>query len=156
MSGLELSGRYDFALARGLSIPVQMAYTHTNAEFRTSFASGFEEWGNVEAGDELPYLPEHQVQVLVGLAAERWGVNLAASYTDSMRVEAGQGATSPTGATDSHWVLDLSGDWTLTDSLRLFARVENVLDETYIVAWRPAGARPGRPRAALIGINASF
>jgi Fe(3+) dicitrate transport protein len=156
MSGLELSGRYDFALARGLSVPVQMAYTYTNAEFRTSFESGFDEWGDVDAGDELPYLPEHQVQMLVGLAAERWGLNLAASYTDSMRIEAGQGATSPTGATDSHWVLDLAGDWTLTDSLRLFARVENVLDETYIVAWRPAGARPGRPRTALIGINASF
>jgi Fe(3+) dicitrate transport protein len=156
MSGLELSGRYDIALERSLSVPLQLAYTYTDAEFRTSFASGFEEWGNVEAGDELPYLPEHQVQILVGLAAERWGVNLAASYTDSMRVEAGQGATSPTGATDSHWVLDLAGDWALTDGLRLFARVENMLDETYVVAWRPAGARPGRPRTALVGINASF
>jgi Fe(3+) dicitrate transport protein len=73
-----------------------------------------------------------------------------------MRVEAGQGAASPTGTTDSHWIMDVAGDWTLTDKLRLFARVENVLDEVYVVAWRPAGARPGRPRTALIGINASF
>ena len=156
MQGLELSGRYELRAERSLRVPVQLAYTYTSAEFRTSFVSGFEEWGNVEAGDELPYLPEHQAQLLVGLAAERWDVYFAASYTDAMRVEAGRGATSPTGATDSHWVLDVAGDWTLTDKLRLFARVENVLDEVYVVAWRPAGARPGRARTALIGINASF
>jgi Fe(3+) dicitrate transport protein len=156
MRGLELSGRYEFDLERGLRLPVQLAYTYTNAEFRTSFESGFEEWGGVEVGDELPYLPEHQAQLLAGLAAERWSVNFAASFVDAMRIEAGQGATSPTGATDSNWVVDLAGDWTLTDNLRLFARVENVLDEAYVVAWRPAGARPGRPRTALIGINASF
>jgi Fe(3+) dicitrate transport protein len=156
MQGLELSGRYELELDRGMRLPVQLAYTYTSAEFRTSFASGFEEWGDVEVGDELPYLPEHQAQLLVGLAAKRWGVNLAASYTDAMRVEAGQGATSPTGATDDHWVMDLAGDWTLTDHLSLFARVENVLDEVYVAAWRPAGARPGRPRTALIGISASF
>jgi Fe(3+) dicitrate transport protein len=156
MRGLEVSGRYEFGLERSLRLPVQLAYTYTNAEFRTSFASGFEEWGDVEAGDELPYLPEHQAHLLVGLAAERWGVNLAASFVDAMRVEAGQGATSPTSVTDSHWVVDLAGDWTLTDNLHLFARVENALDEVYVVAWRPAGARPGRPRAILIGINASF
>src|SRR5690606_31362486 len=98
----------------------------------------------------------HQAQLLVGLAAERWGVNLSASYTDSMRVEAGRGPTSPTGSTDSHWVLDLSGEVELTRGLRLFARVENLLDEDYIVAWRPAGARPGRPRTALVGFNARF
>ena len=156
MSGLELSGQYEFDLDGGLRLPVQLGYTYTSAEFRTSFASGFGEWGDVEAGDELPYLPEHQAQLLVGLAADRWGVNLAASYTDAMRVEAGQGALSPTAATQSHWVLDLAGDWTLTENLRVFARVENVLDEVYVAAWRPAGARPGRPRTALIGINASF
>jgi Fe(3+) dicitrate transport protein len=156
MQGLELSGRYEFGLERGLRLPVQATYTYTNAEFRSSFASGFEEWNDVDVGDELPYLPEHQAQLLVGLAAERWGVNVAASYTDSMRVEAGQGATAPTGATDSQWVVDLAGDWTVTDNLRLFARIENVLDDVYVVAWRPAGARPGRPRAALIGINVSF
>jgi Fe(3+) dicitrate transport protein len=156
MQGLELSGRYEFGLERDLRVPVQLAYTYTSAEFRAGFESGFEEWGDVEAGDELPYLPEHQAQVLVGLAAERWDVNLAANYTDAMRVEAGQGPTTPTGATDSHWVFDLAGDLTLTDSLHLFARVENVLDEVYVAAWRPAGARPGRPRTALLGVNVRF
>ncbi len=156
MSGLELSGQYQFELAGGLAVPIQLSYTYTDAEFRTSFASGFEEWGTVEAGDELPYLPENQAQLLVGLAAERWNLNFSGSYTDSMRVEAGQGPTSPLGKTDRHWVLDLSGEVEVARGLRLFARVENVLDEEYVVAWRPAGARPGRPRTALVGINASF
>ncbi|HUF71283.1 MAG TPA: TonB-dependent receptor [Gammaproteobacteria bacterium] len=156
MHGLELSGRYEFDLRRGLRLPVQLTYTYTSAEFGTSFSSGFDEWGDVQAGDELPYLPEQQAQLLAGLAAERWGVNLAASYTDSMRVEAGQAATPPNGATDSHWVVDLAGNWTFTDKLGFFARVENVLDEVYVVAWRPAGARPGRPRTGLVGVRMAF
>jgi Fe(3+) dicitrate transport protein len=156
MQGLELSAQYQFALARGLSVPLQLTYTHTSAEFRTSFASGFEEWATVEAGDELPYLPQHQAQVLLGLAAERWALNATASYSDAMRVVAGQGPTSPLDETDDYWVLDLAGEVSLREGLSLFARVENVIDDDYVVAWRPAGARPGRPRTALIGINANF
>jgi Fe(3+) dicitrate transport protein len=156
MHGLELSSRYEVALAHGLRVPFQLTYTYTNAEFGTSFASGFGEWGNVERGDELPYLPEHQAQLLTGLAAERWTVSLSAAYIGKMRVEAGQGATSSMDATDSYWVLDLAGDIGVTDNLRVFGRVENLLDDIYVAAWRPAGARPGRPRTALIGVSASF
>jgi Fe(3+) dicitrate transport protein len=73
-----------------------------------------------------------------------------------MRVVAGQGPTTQTNATDHYWVMDLAGNWNMSDNLSLFARVENMLDEVYIAAWRPAGARPGRPRTALVGISASF
>ncbi|MGD8323341.1 MAG: TonB-dependent receptor [Gammaproteobacteria bacterium] len=156
MTGLELSGRYEWNPHDGLRVPLQLSYTYTDAEFRSSFDSDFEEWSSVSAGDQLPYLPEHQAQLLIGLAAERWGVNLTASYSDSMRVRAGQGPTGPGEATDSALILDLAADWSLNGKLDLFARVENVSDEVYIVAWRPAGARPGRPRTVLLGFNARF
>jgi Fe(3+) dicitrate transport protein len=156
MAGLEFSGRYEWTLERGLQLPIQFAYTYTNAEFRSSFESSFEEWGSVTAGDELPYLPEHQAQLMAGLMGENWGINLSASYTDSMRAVAGQGAAESGNATDSAWVLDLAADWSMTEQLNLFARVENFTDETYVVAWRPAGARPGRPRVALLGFNVRF
>lgn len=157
MHGLEAAAEYRVALDGGLSVPLQLAYTYTSAEFRTSFASGFEEWGTVAVGDELPYLPEHQAHFLAALEAERWALSIAARYTDSMRVEAGQGPiVSPLGKTDSYWVLDLAASVALNDGLELFARIENLLDDEHIVAWRPAGARPGRQRTTLVGITASF
>jgi Fe(3+) dicitrate transport protein len=156
MTGIEFSAHYAWSIGNGLTIPFQASYTWTDAEFRTSFDSGFDEWGTVAAGDKLPYLPEHQAQLLVGLGAERWGVNLTASFADQMRIEASQGALTSRNATDSAWVFDLSADWKLNQQLDLFARLENLADETYLVAWRPAGARPGRPRAALVGFNARF
>src|SRR5690606_4427904 len=88
MYGLEASAQYRVQLDGGLSVPLQLSYTYTSAEFRSSFASGFEEWGTVVAGDELPYLPEHQAQLMAALEAQRFGVSVAARYTDAMRVAA--------------------------------------------------------------------
>jgi Fe(3+) dicitrate transport protein len=156
MLGLELSGRYEWSLDRGLRLPLQLSYTYTEAAFQNSFDSGFDEWGSVAAGDELPYLPEHQAQLLVGLVGQQWGFNLTASFADAMRAEAGSGSPAPGDSTDRNWVIDLAADWALTENLDLFARVENAFDAVYVVAWRPAGARPGRPQTALLGFNARF
>ena len=57
---------------------------------------------------------------------------------------------------DDHWVLDLAATFDVTDRLSLFGRVENVLDEKYLVSRRPAGARPGRPHTGLLGVNFRF
>jgi Fe(3+) dicitrate transport protein len=40
--------------------------------------------------------------------------------------------------------------------VELFARIENLLDEEYLVSRRPAGARPGRPQTALMGVRVNF
>jgi Fe(3+) dicitrate transport protein len=53
-------------------------------------------------------------------------------------------------------VLDLAATFDLTEQVALFARVENLLDEDYLAARRPAGARPGRPQTALLGVNVTF
>ena len=62
--GLEASGSADLGERFGLSVrlPVHFAYTFTNGEFKNSFESDFEPWGNVVVGDELPYLPRRQSQ----------------------------------------------------------------------------------------------
>ena len=156
MTGLELSGNYEWDLGSGLSLPLRLSYTYTDAEFETGFESDFDEWGDVQPGDTLPYLPEHQAQVMLGLVAQRWQANLTASYTDEMRINAGSGPTGPADSTDSAFIVDLAADWMLSDSFSLFARIENALDDVYAVAWRPAGARPGRPRTAFVGFNARF
>ena len=75
-----------------LSIPLSVNYTWTTeAEFHNAFESEFEPWGDVQVGDELPYLPEHQFRAMAGLESEVWSVNVAANYVGDMRATAGQG-----------------------------------------------------------------
>jgi len=154
--GSEAALTYEWPAGDALRIPLRMSYTYTEAEFRNSFSSDFEEWGDVQAGDELPYLPPHQLQIVTGLLGDRWGVNLATAFVDEMRVEASQGAVADDQLTDAHWVVDVAANYDFTDNLSFFARLENAFDETFIVARRPAGARPGRPRTGLVGFVARF
>lgn len=156
VSGLEASLGYDFGQGGALSFPVSLSYTFTRAEFRNSFSSSFEEWGDVESGDRLPYLPEHLLHAEAGVVGERWRLALAANYVDEMRTVAGSGAIPAGQGTDSAVVWDLSAGFKLDDQAELYARIENLSDEEYVVARRPAGARPGQPLSAFVGIRLAF
>lgn len=98
--GIEASLGYDLAQNRGwaFAVPVGLAYTHTDATFRNSFGSAFEEWGTVRSGDQLPYLPEQALNLRSGVEAERWRVNLAGNHIDATRTVAGQGSVPPASA----------------------------------------------------------
>ncbi|MCP5093240.1 MAG: TonB-dependent receptor [Gammaproteobacteria bacterium] len=153
VGGLELSIGHNWSSGR-VDIPLDLKYTWTaEAEFRNAFESDFEPWGTVEVGDELPYVPEHQFQVSVGLLAETWHVNVAASYVGKMRTKAGQGAFKPLESMDDHVVWDAIASWQLSPRLGSYVKVDNLLDETYVAARRPAGVRPGLPRTAYLGLT---
>jgi Fe(3+) dicitrate transport protein len=68
VKGLEASGSFDLihTLPTSLRLPVRFAYTFTDAHFQNTFTSQFERWGNVVAGNELPYLPRHQFHAALG------------------------------------------------------------------------------------------
>lgn len=156
VSGFELSASYVFdgLFNRGWGVPVSVVWTVTNQfEFSNSFDSGFGPWGNVLAGDEMPYIPENQGQLSIGLVGKKFGLHMRAAYQDETRAVAGSGPILAGEGTDSKWVLDLSADYALTPTLDLFMRVENLLDETYIAALRPAGLRPGKDRSAFLGFR---
>jgi len=155
MYGLELSGSSELA-AGGLTIPLKASYTYSKAEFQNAFSSGFDEWGTVESGDELPYLPDHQLQLSAGLNGTRWRTDLSATYVGEMRVVAGDGSPARNERVDDHWILDLAAAYDLTDQVELFARIENLLDNDYLASRRPAGARPGRPQTGLLGVRVNF
>ena len=153
VSGLELSSAYSWSVGK-VELPLSLKYTWTNeAEFRNAFDSGFDPWGEVEVGDELPYIPEHQFRVTAGLLGERWSTNIAANYIDDMRTRAGQGTFEPGESVDSHVVWDMIASWQFTERLASYIKVDNLLDETYIAARRPAGVRPGLPRTAYLGLT---
>jgi Fe(3+) dicitrate transport protein len=155
MYGLELTGSAELQ-AGALAIPLQASYTYSRAEFQNAFASDFGEWGTVEAGDEVPYLPEHQLQLGAGLTGGRWRTHVTATYIGEMRIVAGSSDPAGGERVDDHWIVDLSAALDVTDEMELFARIENLLDEDYLASRRPAGARPGRPQTALLGVRVSF
>jgi Fe(3+) dicitrate transport protein len=156
--GLELTAGYDAGeiLGLGLSVPLSAIYTYTKGEFRSSFASSFEEWGNVDAGDELPLVPAHQLTLIAGLQASNWRTFLTMNHVDESRSTAGTGAIPASELIESRTIFDISGEYDVARNASLFASVCNLTDETYVASFRPAGARPGLPRTFLGGIKVTF
>ncbi|MCP1728477.1 Fe(3+) dicitrate transport protein [Natronospira proteinivora] len=156
--GLEVLGRYDLARLSDtrLSLPLEVAYTRTEAEFKESFVSGFSEWGDVQRGDELPQIPSDQLNISLSVISGDWLLRAGANYVAETRATAGSGPIPDEDRIDDRWLFDISGEYRVADSVRLFGSVENLSDETYVAARRPAGLRPGMPRTVWAGVKLDF
>ncbi|MDQ2070580.1 TonB-dependent receptor family protein [Natronospira bacteriovora] len=156
--GLEVLGRYDLSrlMATGLNLPLEVAYTRTSAEFKESFGSGFDEWGEVTRGDELPQIPSDQLNISLAAIAGDWLIRAGANYVSETRATAGSGPIAETDRIDARWLFDVSGERRIADGVRLFGSIENLSDETYVAARRPAGVRPGMPRTVWAGVKFDF
>ena len=157
-AGLELELQFDPAAAaqQSYSLPVRLAYTYTNARFRSSFESEFDAWGTVTDEDELPYIPRHQCFLNLGLVFGRWGLDLGGKYSGRMRTAPGAGAIPDLTSTDAAFVVDFTAEYRLAGGARLFGGVRNLTDRTHITARRPAGVRPGLPRRLIGGVKTDF
>jgi len=158
VTGLELTSNTDLGDIMGwsVSVPLRAAYTWTQAEFQTSFISGYGPWSNVSAGDALPYIPEHQLFAAIGLDAGTFGGEVSLSWVAEIRTEAGQGIIPVSQSVEAHTVLDASAWYAISDQVRARMSVRNLTDEVYSVARRPAGLRPGAPQAVLFGLSVDF
>lgn len=142
--GVEVLAGHAFSLPRGLWLPVQATYTFTRTEFLTGFASDNPQFGAVEAGDEMPYVPAHQGHLRVGVEdGFRWAAYAAATAVSEAREEAGSGDDGLT--TDAYVRLDLSGRYTFWRELTAQLNVDNVTNTRPIVSRRPYGARSIAP-----------
>lgn len=159
--GLEAAAYVDVAesFGWGYRLPVRLAYTLTDAEFRNNFESPYEPWGNVAIGDELPYLARRQLYAAVGLEGLAWRTRLETVYHGRMRTVAGQGPYVDSQSTDSALVFNLSGEYDVQalqgewSGASLFLSLRNLGNEQYLAARNPAGARPGLPRTLMGGIR---
>ena len=157
--GFEFQITYDlvsYNKQSSISLPFSIIYTYTDAVFQNSFKSTFEDWGTVEAGDQFPYLANNQFTVILGLEHKNFNINLSSRYMDEMRTVPGQGKIQEYEKTDNYFIADASASYAMHKNISLYINTTNLTNEIYIVARRPAGLRPGMPRAFNIGLKANF
>ena len=137
-------------------IPVSFPYTFTISEFKNSFTSPQPDLLDVNQGDEIPYLPEHQFSAQVGVSQFNWQLAIALKYVSSMRTVAGTGSTNSNEKTDDEFIVDISANYQLNNDSQIDPTLDNALDEQVIVAKRPFGARPGKPQSLTVGYKLVF
>ncbi|TNE37889.1 MAG: TonB-dependent receptor [Alphaproteobacteria bacterium] len=140
----------------GFAMPLTLAYTLTRSEFQTSFVSGYGPWGSVNVGDEMPYIPEHQLNLGLGLEFDHWRTNVSANYVSKARATAGEGAIASGDSIEARVLVDWSVELDLSGRAQIFASAENLFDETYIASRSPAGLRPGKPQNFFVGLRLRY
>ena len=154
--GVEAHAQHEIRTGFGLVVPLLGAYTFTRAEFRENFESANPQFGTVRVGDELPYVPRHQASFTIGAETRRFGVAATGTYVDKMREQAGSGPFDPATTTDAFFTLDVGAHVNLTERAQIYGNVRNVLNDEYIAARRPFGARPGIKRWGHLGARYKF
>ena len=155
VQGLEIGATRSITSSSGFEIPISLQYTLTSkAEFETSFESSFDGWGTaVVKGDRLPYMPKSQLRATIGIIGESMSANLSANYASEVRALAGQGGIPGNQLIDARWVLDAIANYKVNENVSAYVKIDNLLDEVYVAARRPAGIRPGMDRQISVGIN---
>lgn len=155
--GIELLLNYNFLpKSSKLILPATFSYTYTDTEFQSSFNSANGIWGNVEEGDELPYLSKHQFNLNLGLEHTQWEINLSARYNGAFRTLAGSGPIPLDEKVNSNLIFDFAGKYHLGEHFSITTSIINLLDERYAVSRVPAGLRPGHPFGLFGGIELRF
>lgn len=139
-----------------IKVPFSASYTLTQTEFLASFQSEDPIFGEVTVGDEIPYVPQHQVNASVGVEHHRAGGVVGVTYVSSMREEAGSEPLSEVLATDEQVTLDVGAWVRILEPLSVYGQVRNLLNAHDIVSRRPYGARPSAPRWIQVGAKVAF
>jgi len=154
--GVEALLSHEVDLPGGFGLRGRLSYTLTGSRFLTTFVSGFPQFGLVQAGDSLPYVPEHQGAATLGFRHPFGHVELAAKAQSAMRDAAGAGPIDARELVPASVVLDLAVDVQLSDYATLYTTVNNLTNARPIVSRRPYGARPGRPFHVMAGAKLRF
>ena len=154
--GLEFNLESRVALNDELDLPWSLTYTYTDSEFKQRLESTFELWGNLEAGDPVPYLPENQLTFNVGVESNKWQINLLVKYIGEMHEAAGDDVALSGLSTDDYTVVDVSANYDLGNYGLIYVKVDNLFDEVALVSRRPFGARPSKPQQLFVGYKYTF
>ncbi len=154
--GLESLARYRRRFDNDFRLEAGARYTYTGSQFRNAFESQFLQWGDVERGDELPYVPKHIAGGTFGVGGRAWDVTASPNFNGAMRDVAGQGSIADTERIDPFFTLDVGAEVRLLKRFRLYTQVGNVTNSAYVASRRPFGIRPGAPLTVMVGLKASI
>jgi len=152
VAGLEFQANSSFELGN-FTLPVDVMYTYTDATISDdNVGTGFVD------GDQLPSIAENTFSLRLGLEANNgWGNYLVAKYTDEMCIDVGcNNSAADFTKTDDVFVIDYVSRYNLSADISMFLKVENLLDERAIASRQPDGARPNKPRTAIVGVEWSL
>lgn len=158
VQGLEVLVSYDLLNNDNATfkLPITLSYTFTDTELKNNFESDTEAWGEIEAGDEIPYIAKNQFSIIAGLEHKKFNVFISGKYNDQFRTIAGQGSIPDNELVKSNFIIDASAKYHLTEKVSLMSNIVNLLDKEYAVSRVPAGLRPGMPFGIHFGISAQF
>ncbi len=152
-AGKALVNGFEVLLNTSISkyLPISFSYTLTDAKFLTSFGSTQDIWGEVNNGDQIPYIPKHQFSSSLSYRISKLDINLNASYNGKFSTLA-----NGTEEISSYLILDLSMKYRIKKDIFLKSKILNLLDKKYAVSKAPAGLRPGHPFGIYTGIEYKF
>jgi len=136
-----------------VKFPLSAAYTLTRTEFQNTFNSEDPVFGNVKKGDEIPYVPRHQLNAMLGAEYGPASVYGSATYISRMREQAGSAALDQVISTDKQFIVDIGAKYRVLRWLDIYGNVRNLFNEHDLVSRRPFGARPNAPRMIQIGLK---
>jgi Fe(3+) dicitrate transport protein len=152
--GGEFVAAHTFPITGQWYLPARAAYTLTESEFQASFVSANPQFGDVEEGDELPYVPTHQASAQLGVTNQTFALNTRLTFVGEMREEAGQ--LDEDRRTGRYALLDLLASYQFLEGFEAYAKASNVLGTQAIASRRPYGARPLAPFMARLGVKYAF
>lgn len=139
-------------------MPVSLNLTLTQAQFAAEAVSSNPEWGSgtnfsLSPGDPLPYVPEANYSLNIGTQVGRYSQEFVLLWNGQMYDQASAAGRE---VIPAHGVVDWSGRYQLSDAGLIYARVDNLFDNAYLVSLRPFGARPGKDRSFQVGLKYRF
>ena len=153
VSGIELTGSFVLDGGNGITYPIAVSYTSTDATFSNSSESEY--FGVVAKGDDLPYIPDSQSSIVVGFIKDN-GLSGSARLVN-VGGSCSIAACGTYNKIDSHSYLDLSLRKALNSSMDVYVILENTLDDEDLISRAPSeGARSQKPRTMKFGFSYNF
>ncbi len=150
--GAEATAKHEAYLPGRIGMPISGSFTWTETRFRTGFVSGFPQFGVVEIGDRLPYVPQVQGGARIALEHDRFGVGAGVSGRSGMRDSASQGPLTDTDI-PAQVLVDVNARVRPDEHIELYSTLINATNTRVAESWRPFGARPTAPFQVMVGIR---
>ena len=171
IKGLEVSLEYNLlqnlVAENSIRVPVNIAYTWTDARFNETFINGGGDWGSgkINSGDFIPFITPHLISVSAGIEGSKFDALMTGRYVGNTRTKPGQNTLivpeagvkmNDVNALNGFLILDFSANYHVNRKLSLFTTVNNITNNTGIVANLPQGFRPNIPLSLNIGLKAKI